>query len=317
MGRVGVVLPQSQAPQRRLQPGRQGGRFGAGGDARVGGLQPGTVGGVHLHRQDGLARAPGGGELLGHHIVAGLQQVRGHRQHEQAAFLQCPDNGGVEVLARGQKLVVPDGDVPAEVVLVDEVHESLGLTAVLLAVAQKDVGVEGGPNLGGQFVPHQHRVQILFQLFGIGQGGGVGLVRVQALQIAAFLVEDELQARLLQNRQHRDVQALGQGELPAKGRGGGSEQAGGHRHDKQLHVGQGGLPLGLLLLRKGGGGVRVVPDSAVRRRQQVFGDRLQEAGLVVGVAAKPHPGLAPGAGRSAGDVGKRGHGGTSLFSKRC
>ena len=52
-----------------------------------------------------------------------------------AAFFQRLGDGGVEVLAGGQKLVVPDGDVPAEVVLVDQPHQGLGLFPVLFAVA--------------------------------------------------------------------------------------------------------------------------------------------------------------------------------------
>lgn len=282
-----------------------------GGDTGIGRLQRRAVGVNHLHRQDGLAAVLGGGELLVHYIVGMFQQVGSHRQHEEIALLQRLGDGLIEVLAGGEKLVVPDGDVPAECAFVDEAHQGLGFPAILFPVAQKDVSIKGGPNLGGQFVPDEDGIQEFFQPLLIGQGGGIGLVWIQTLQVTAFFIEERFQPRLLQNGKHRDMLLQGEGKLPLQGGRGAGEQPGGHRQHKQLHLSQVGLPLLPFFGGEGGAGLRVVPDGTVRLGQQLFGCWLEKGALVVRMAAEVYPGFALGACVPTGEVSELGHGKTS------
>ena len=134
-----------------------------------------SVRGNHLHRKDGLPGTLGPGILLPHDIVAVFHQVRCHHHGKKPALPQGFLDGAVEVLAGHKELVVPDGDVPAEVVLVDEPHKLLGIGPVFLAVAQEHIGIEGRPDLLGQLVPHQHRGQEPVQLLLIPDGGGISI----------------------------------------------------------------------------------------------------------------------------------------------
>ena len=51
-------------------------------------------------------------------------------------------NTFLKAYSGGQKLVVPDGDIPAKVVFVDEAHQLPGMGSVLFAVAEEDVGIK-------------------------------------------------------------------------------------------------------------------------------------------------------------------------------
>ena len=53
---------------------------------------------------------------------------------EKVAFLQRLLNGCVEILAGGEEFVIPDGDVTAEFIFVDQLHQFLGISAVFLPV---------------------------------------------------------------------------------------------------------------------------------------------------------------------------------------
>ncbi len=158
--RVGVVLPDRQ-PLGRLQQRRRKRRLVLrGGRSRQPWKpcrQPLPVGGRKLHWQHQLIRFAGLGVFQRHHIVAWLGEVRGNRQRKQAALLQRFGNRGVEILARGQKFVVPNRDIPAEIVFMDQPHQLLSVFTVFLAIAQKNIGVKGRPYLGRQFVSHQYR----------------------------------------------------------------------------------------------------------------------------------------------------------------
>ena len=72
-----------------------------------------------------------------------------HCQREQVALFQRLGDGMVEILAGSEELIVPDGNIPAKLALMDQAHQGLGFPAVLFSITQKNIGVKGSANLGG------------------------------------------------------------------------------------------------------------------------------------------------------------------------
>ena len=62
----------------------------------------------------------------------------------------------VEFFSGHQELVVPDGNVPELLILMDQPHQPLGMLPVLFAITQEYVGIKRRSNLLSQFMPIQY-----------------------------------------------------------------------------------------------------------------------------------------------------------------
>ena len=87
----------------------------------------------------------------------------------------------------------------------NQLHQLLRVFSVLFAVAQEDVRVKGGSDLLCQLVAGDDGFQIFRQLLLIRDRRRVGVVLVEILQIAEFLVEHVIQSAFLHQRQDRNV----------------------------------------------------------------------------------------------------------------
>ena len=105
---------------------------------------------LHLGRQNIHPSLLGIGVLMRHNIVRlsvhVLQQIRRDQKREQLAVLHHPLDIFTETLAGSQELVIPNRNIPILGVTVDQLHELVGVVAVLFAVAQKDVCIKSLAN---------------------------------------------------------------------------------------------------------------------------------------------------------------------------
>jgi len=62
-----------------------------------------------------------------------------------AVQLQRIPDTGPETFARGQKFIIPDGNVSVHRVAVNHAHQLVGIAPVLLPVAEKNIGIERRP----------------------------------------------------------------------------------------------------------------------------------------------------------------------------
>ena len=229
------------------------------------------------------------GILDSHDVVFFVYEIGRDGEGEETAFLHRLGNTVVEVLARGQKLVVPNGDIAAEVVFVDEVHELLCVLSVLLPIAQKNIGVKGLADLLRQLVADEDGREILRELLVVGERGRVLGVRVQALQISANGIKICLQSAFLQDGEHGDVMrdriAKFHVERPIPR----MEQTVGYGHQKQIHASE---VEEKRLLVVGGRRLPVVVDGAVLLLQDRLCHRRKKGLVIVGVSTEPNAGLA-------------------------
>ena len=268
---------------------------GQGGQLGIVLVQQCTVGFHQLDGQDGLLFLDRQGIFGGHHIIGLVYQIGCDGKHEQSAFFQRRQDRLVEVLARCQELVVPDGDVPAEGILMDQPHQRLGVTAVFFAVAKEDVGVKGASDLLRQLVSDQHRGEVFLQLFVKTDGGGIGVAFVEKLQIAADCVESFCQSRLLHKRKNRDIFLFGKVKF-RKSPMVAAEKTGGDGDHEQVHLLKIAPEIDIGCFGRSG----VVPHRAILMAQKILCD-LRKIGLpIVGMTAKIHPRLAVGRGVVAG-----------------
>ena len=303
MGRIPVVLRPGGMAQGVQQVPIQGLVVGVQAGRETGELlgQPGPVRGLHLRREDPHAGIPGRRVLHPHHKIRPalrlLQQIRRHEQGKQAAAAQHPVDVLPEALPGGQKFIVPDGNILQLRPAVDQAHQLVGQAAVLLAVAQKDIGIKSGTDPFGQLVADQHGVQVFFQLLGVGDLRRVRAVGVQILQgvepvrPAVELVQPALQ----QNRQDRDMLLQRKGKIGVHGPVGLGQQTERDRDHKEVHALQVGLPGVRRELRRH---VRRVIYGAVVGREQIPADLVEGMGQIRRVTGKIHPGLPLGAGVS-------------------
>ena len=238
----------------------------------------------HFRRQNGLPGSLCHGVLRGHDVINFIDQIRSHRQNKQTAFLQSLPNGVVEIFSRSQKFIVPDGNVPAEIVLVYQPHQLLRIAAVLFAVAEEHIGIESGSDLLRQLIPNQHVLQIFAQLFIKGKGGIIPGIGVEVLQVSALFCEYLIKTALLHQRQYRDMVLHRKAELLHSGvfRG---QQSGGHGHNEQLNLLQVRpeirIPLPCRVLQ--------IEHRAGLLLQKQLRHRLQKKALLVRMTAKINP----------------------------
>ncbi len=259
------------------------------------------VGRDQLRRKDGFSGFFRLGVFQPHDIVSRFHDVGRHRQRKQAAPLHGVGDGFVKIFTRYQKLVVPDGDVPAELIFVDQPHEILGVPAVFFPVAQKYIGVKGRPHFPGQFISHQHRSQKFRQLFRVGQRGGIGVLFVEHLQVAAYAVEVSLQPLLLHQGQDRDVAFHGERKLHVPRPVGLIEKPGGHGDDEELHLFQ---LLQKRFLIAGSVGFLVIVDGAVLYVQNICKNILRTGGQIRRMSGKEDSRFPLRSGISPGAAGK-------------
>ena len=286
-----VILAQRRLVQQRLQSACYFLRI-----ARRSGLpqtfiQPRKLGGVRLlrlQRQNRLFQIPRGGIFRREDIVRVLQQMRRDDEGEERALFHRLRNRVVEIFARREKFIVPNCHIPAEFVFVDQPHDLLRRRAVLLAVAQEDIGVERITHTLRERVADQHAFEKAPELFLIRDRGRVVRGFVQILQVAAELVEDGFQSRLLHEREDGDVVLHGIAERD-RARGVGPvlpQKRHRDRHDEQLHLAQ--IRLERLTLHRALTW-REIPDRRVRLHgEKLLRDRLEQPVKIRRRAAEKH-----------------------------
>ena len=205
------------------------------GDVRIHLAKLFSVGRLHFGRQDIFAHFLRHRVLYIQNIVDFIDQIRRDRKREQAALFKRRLDGVVEILARGEKFVVPNRDIAAEVVLMDQPHQLLRVTSVLLAVAKENVCVKGGSDLFCQLVADNNRIQILRQLLLIRDRRRVGVVLVEVLQIAEFLIKNIVKSAFLHERQNGDAVLKRERNINIHRTVFLCQQLGGDGYDKQLH----------------------------------------------------------------------------------
>ena len=246
----------------------------------------------------------GGGILGQHDIVVLVDQIRRHRHGEEVALLQHLLDGPVEVLSGCQELVVPDGDVPADGVLVDEAHQLLGLFPVLLAIAEEDVGVKGRPDPGREPIVRQDGADIGRQDLVKAALRLVGAAGIQILKIPEPAGEESVQPRLHHEGQDGNVPGHGQGKLHVHGPVRGGEEPGGNGHHEKLHPAQTQFQIFRVVFPAR---VGLIPDGAVLDLQYPGGALVKIFLPVIRVTGKIDAGLSLGVLATDGLIEKRGH----------
>ena len=291
--RVVVVFRDGDAAEQRqhtlpeLLPIRDGDRLG---NAVVHLAQLVMIRRHHLGGQDALAHVVRHRVLDIQDIVDLVDQIRGDGEGEQLALFQRLADRFVEVLARGEVLVVPDRDIAAARVGVDQLHQLLRVLPVLFAVAHEDVRVKGGAHLLCQLVADDDRLEVFRQLLAVGQRGGVGIVFVEVLQIAEFGFEQRVKIALPHQRQDGDMVRQRKGYVKAHRAVGRRQQRGRDRHDKELHLAE-QHPVVRDVVGLCGGVVDPV-DGAVLPLQDIPFD-FGEARAVLRMTGEVHTLLAP------------------------
>ena len=84
------------------------------------------------------------------------KKVRGYKKREKFAALKHFINVFLEAFANGQKFIVPYGNIPTEIVLVDHTHQFLGMATVLFSVAQKNICIKCAADLLCKLIADQH-----------------------------------------------------------------------------------------------------------------------------------------------------------------
>ena len=174
----------------------------------------------------------------------------------------------------------------------NEAHELVGVRAILLAVAQEEVGIEGIPDSPSGVVAGQRGVKVVAELVLVVDGRRVGLMAVHKLQLAkavAPTVDLEHLGRehvgIDHDGQHGDVVDPGEGEILVHGAVGLREEAPRHWDDEEVHTVEAGeADVGRQVLVHALG----VVDGAVVRPEQVVADQRKRVGEVVGVAGEVH-----------------------------
>ena len=285
-------------------------RDGAG-DPAVKAPELALVGLDHLHRGDGLSALHRHRILDVHYVVDLVDDVGGDGEDEEGALLQGPGYELVEVFAGGEELVVPDGDVSGEIVLVDELHELLGVLPVLFPVAQEDIRVKSAPDLLRKLVAQHDRREEIPELFFVGDRGAVDLVLVQILEGPELFLEQGVQTALLHEGQDGDV-VFPRGVEPAvqlrvlRGKEPSVDRDDDHVHLRYVELAD---LLGFAPAVYPG---RVV-DRAVDLVQDVFGYLFEVKVQVFLLSEKECPGFSLGAGSAPRLVSQRCHLATSFF----
>ena len=171
-------------------------------------------------------------------IVRIFEEARRNDHREQTAFRHGSFYFAVEILARGQKLIVPDRHIAAPFDLVDLLHDFLRRSPVLLPVAQENVCVKSSSDPFRHLVVHKDRTEEFLQLILVRESGGIppGSVLVQKLQVSADVVEALFKTRLLHQRKHRDVMFFGKSKFHVPCRVIVEKEVRGHRDNEKLHL---------------------------------------------------------------------------------
>ena len=253
----------------------------------------------HLSRQHGLSGLSRHGIFRGDDVIIFIDQVRSDQQREKLALFQSLFDALVKALARGQELVVPDGDVTAHRVPVDQAHQLVRVDTVLLPVAQENVGVKGGPHSVRGLGVDQDGGKVKLQFLLVGDGAVVRQVRIQILQLteAVRAAVELIETVFEHDGQDRDMMRLREGEVLVHGAVRFGQQPVTHRDHEKVHAAEVGLAV---LLRDGRRHVRRVVDSAVRGLEDVAADTFQRAFDVRRMACKIHSGFALGTGVAFG-----------------
>ena len=252
----------------------------------------------HFRRQDGLSRFHSHGILGTHDIVVFVDQIGGHRQHEQAALFQCCLDGCIKILAGNQKFVIPNGNIPADRVTMEHAHQFLGILPILFPIAEENIGIKGCADLGRHFITHQHRTQVGFQFLFKRDRSGVLVLFVQELQIAEFLLILSLQALALHQRQDRDMMRQRIRNIRIHGLVFQVQQLLGDGDHQHLHLTQ----IQIMLLIGRSRARRIVKNSTITDLQDLLGDLLKIFRKIPLMAGEIHSGLTLGACLTSGFV---------------
>ena len=248
---------------------------------------------IHLDRNDReftvfLYPVPRHGIFHPHYIIAVLFQMRCDGHGEQGALLKGVRDGFVEALTGDQKFVKPDGDILICLIFVNQPHQAAGVTAVLLAVAEEYIGVKGVPDLLGQFVPDQNRVQEGGQDLFIGSRGGIRGIFGDDLDLGADVTEFIAQPVFQHDGQDGHMLFESQGKLYIPGPVFLIQKTGGDSEDHQLHFVQDFFQFPPV---RRGGRICVIPDRAVDMAEYVFGDQGKCQIKVIRMAGKVYTGF--------------------------
>ena len=114
----------------------------------------------------------------GHDVILFVHEVRRDGKRKKLAFCHCLGNGIVEIFAGCEKFVVPNGDIAAKLVFMNEPHQFLRIFSILFAIAEENVGIKRAADLLRKLVPDQNGRKILRQLFIVGDRGQITAVGV-------------------------------------------------------------------------------------------------------------------------------------------
>ena len=165
---------------------------------------------IHFYRNDPelflfVVPVPRPFVFIDHYIVALFLKVGRDAQRKEPALCESVFDRFIIALSGDQELVVPDRYVAVFRVLVDQAHQPLRVIAVLLAVAHKNIGVEGRAHFSRQLVTHEHGVKECFQDLPVRRRRGVIVITWDDLDLGAVLAERAPEPFFQSDRKDRDM----------------------------------------------------------------------------------------------------------------
>ena len=117
-----------------------------------------------------------------------FQKARCYRENKQTALFECIAYRLIKILSGGEKFVIPNSDIAAKIVPVDQSHQFLRENSVFFAVAQEDICIKSILDLFYRLVIEQNRVQVFSELFFVAYFRAVAAIFGKELQIAKLLL---------------------------------------------------------------------------------------------------------------------------------
>ena len=145
-----------------------------------------------------------------HDVISLFLQTWGDCHGEQRAFGKCQFNILVILLSGNQVFIVPDGNIPEVIILMDQPHQTLGMCPVFFSVTEEDIRIKCIPYPLRRFIPNQHGFQVGLQ--NIFVRGGCWIIHDTVHNLdgdLCCLVKFPCQPRLHHDGENRDVVLIG------------------------------------------------------------------------------------------------------------